>query len=154
MSFSRASLRPLSQPIPFKSGVRASSRFLSRSHSNLNDSKDSSSRLIINVQRDEYSKTGGDHVVAEQKIASFHPGDTKPESQMETAGKGIKTNPLEISPANKEASKFSSEIEGPWQKSDEKKTWSRMDGSKRKRLVDRFGKRGNVEGKVSDFKKT
>jgi hypothetical protein len=73
---------------------------------------------------------------------------------METAGKGIKINPLEISPANKEASKFSSEIAGPRQKSDEKKTWSRMAGSKRKRLVDRFGKRGNVEAKVSDFKKT
>ena len=140
MSYLRAPLRPLSQPIPFNSGLRSSSRFLSLSHSNLNDSKDSSSRLVINILRDEYSKTGGDHVVAEQKIASFHPGDTKPESQMETAGKGIKINPLEISPANKEISNFRSEIEGSRQKSDEKKTGSRMDGANKGRSVNRYGK--------------
>lgn len=144
MLFLRATLRPLSQPIPFSPGVRTSSRLLSLSHSNLNDSKDSSSRLIINILRDEYSKTGGDQVVAEQKIASFHPGDTKPESEMETAGKGIKINPLEISPANKEISKFSSEIKGPRQKSDEKKTGSRRDGAKKGRSMNRFGKRGSV----------
>jgi hypothetical protein len=59
---------------------------------------------------------------------------------METAGKGIKINPLEISPANKEISNFRSEIEGSRQKSDEKKTGSRMDGANKGRSVNRYGK--------------
>ncbi|KAF2680451.1 hypothetical protein K458DRAFT_434296 [Lentithecium fluviatile CBS 122367] len=60
----------------------------------------------INMRSDEYSKSGGDDMVAEQEIASFgNSADTDPLSQKTQAGKGNAINPLEISPANPEVSR-------------------------------------------------
>ncbi|KAF2184703.1 hypothetical protein K469DRAFT_579083 [Zopfia rhizophila CBS 207.26] len=61
----------------------------------------------INIRTDEYSKSGGDDIVAEQAIAAFESSkDTDPFSQKERAGKGNIINPLEVSPADPEASKI------------------------------------------------
>ncbi|KAF2205827.1 hypothetical protein GQ43DRAFT_467833 [Delitschia confertaspora ATCC 74209] len=52
---------------------------------------------------DEYSKSGGDDVVASNSIASFS-RDPHPEHEKEICGRGNVVNPLEVSPASREYS--------------------------------------------------
>jgi hypothetical protein len=52
--------------------------------------------IIVNVVRDEYSKSGGDDLA----LASYNPKDTNLQSEMKTAGVGDKIKPLKKSPAN------------------------------------------------------
>ncbi|KAF2101982.1 hypothetical protein NA57DRAFT_73422 [Rhizodiscina lignyota] len=133
----------ISRPYPSRHIATVSRRSFSSSHQNPADTKVYEEKDTINVVKDEYSKTGGDHVVAEQKIASYHPGDTKPESQMATAGKGNIVNPLEVSPANPEASKWREEIDV--EKGVEKTTISQKGSPKKHAPVERYEKRTERE---------
>ncbi|TQS36204.1 hypothetical protein Golomagni_03351 [Golovinomyces magnicellulatus] len=67
--------------------------------------KDFQDRNSMDPTPTEYSKSGTDTSSAEQEKASFDPKVTQPEQAREIAGKGIKGNPLEVSPANPEVSK-------------------------------------------------
>ncbi|KAF1953465.1 hypothetical protein CC80DRAFT_551507 [Byssothecium circinans] len=73
--------------------------------------KESSDAQRIRVRSDEYSKSGGDDVVAEQEEAAFaqNAKDTDPSSQKALAGKGNMVNPLEVSPATPEVSRVMEE---------------------------------------------
>ena len=106
-------------------------------------------RTTINVSRDEYSKTGGDHIVAEQVVASFSPNDTKPEIQLEIAGRGVKANPLEISPANTEASKYAPEVDGHPEKGVDKLTFSKRGSPQKARSVESIKQRQEEASKSS-----
>lgn len=111
-SFRRALLTSTSRPIRPQPFFYTSTRQFSRSPS-LAASKEDQDKDSINILTDEYSKSGGDHIVAQQGKASYDQSETDPESQMARAGKGNTINPLEISPANPEVSKHVSENDGP-----------------------------------------
>jgi hypothetical protein len=76
---------------------------------------------IIDVTPDEYSKSGGDHVVGSQKSAyssqHSHPHSAKEEAARESTAEGTtvkgekesRHNPLEFSPANPELSDTNAE---------------------------------------------
>ncbi|RKF64889.1 hypothetical protein GcM3_128012 [Golovinomyces cichoracearum] len=85
--------------------------------------KDFQDRNSIDPTRTEYSKSGTDSSSAEQEKASFDPKVTQPEQSREIAGKGIKGNPLEVSPANPEVSK--PVVKTQEERSSSKKEWSR-----------------------------
>ncbi len=56
--------------------------------------------------------------------AAFDPNKTDPESEKDTAGKGVDGNPLEVSPANQDISKpkgGAKEMKGGGNTSDKKK---------------------------------
>lgn len=110
-------------------------------------------RTTINVARDEYSKTGGDNVVAEQVVASYRPTDTRPEVQMEIAGKGVKVNPLEISPANTEANKYTPEIDGHPEKGIDKLTLSKRGSPQKARSVESIKQRLGEEASKSPMQR-
>lgn len=102
----------------------------------------SQNTTTINVIRDEYSKSGGDDVVAEQKVASYDSKNVQPQSEMNTAGKGIAVNPLEVSPANLEASVSHIESGGHPEKSAEKTGTSKHVSPRKAKEVDQYEKRG------------
>lgn len=61
--------------------------------------------IAINIRSDEYSKSGGDDVVADQVVASFKSRyTTDPAYEREIAGRGNVINPLAYSPAVPEMS--------------------------------------------------
>merc|ERR1712007_136954 len=69
--------------------------------------KEASDPCLINIRTDEYSKSGGDDIVAEQVIASFkNKFATDPFVEKEIAGRGNVINPLELSPASPEMSEI------------------------------------------------
>lgn len=132
----RPSLAQHSQPHDrFQSSSVASSGSNSPSQAKDHDT-------TIDVTRDEYSKSGGDDAVAEQKIASYHPEDVQPQSSMHTAGKGVVVNPLEMSPANLEASKYPNENNGHPERSAEKTGKSKHGSPTKAKEVDQYEKRG------------
>ncbi|CAO2652135.1 Nn.00g004180.m01.CDS01 [Neocucurbitaria sp. VM-36] len=92
----------------------------------------------------EYSQSGGDDIVAGQAGASFKDSkDTDPASQKVTAGKGNVVNPLELSPATPELSKY-------FDDTDVSKSADREPGAKTGQGVSLKGKR--VEKNKIDFK--
>ncbi|KAJ4375973.1 hypothetical protein N0V83_001253 [Neocucurbitaria cava] len=92
----------------------------------------------------EYSQSGGDDVVAQQDSASFkNSKDTDPASQKDTAGKGNVVNPLELSPASPELSKYFDET-------DVSKSADREPGAKTGQGISRKAK--VVEKNKIDFK--
>lgn len=97
-------------------------------------------RIVVNVFRDEYSKSGGDDLVAEQASASYNPKDTNPQSEMQTAGVGNKINPLETSPANLEASRTRDENEGYPEKNVEKTIISKRVSPQKAKVVEIYEK--------------
>jgi hypothetical protein len=73
-------------------------------------------RNSLNPSRGEYSKSGTDDEVASHD-ASFDPSNTSPESEMDAVGReseqsGKTSNPLDVSPGNKESSKARDPSEG------------------------------------------
>src|ERR1700759_2382434 len=78
------------------------SRRVFYSHFNSGNKKPGDPRSI-NVSKDEYSKSGGDDVVAAQE-SSYNEKLTDPTSHLEAAKKGNTINPLEVSPANPDTS--------------------------------------------------
>lgn len=109
-------------------------------------------RTTINVTRDEFSKTGGDHIVAEQVVASYHPANTKPEAQFEIAGRGLKVNPLEVSPANTEASKFTPEKDSPPGRGIEKASSSKRSSPAKARSAESIKQRLKEEASKSPMR--
>jgi hypothetical protein len=101
-------------------------------------------RTTITVLSDEYSKTGGDHIVAEQTRASYDANETDPEALKEIAGKGVNVNPLEVSPANIEVSKYTVEkdehSEAGVEKTVTSKRASPMKGRSRESIQQRWEK--------------
>lgn len=98
----------------------------SSSDKNINDKlKENAERTTINIVRDEYSKSGGDHVVAEQVVASYSPSYTHPQRQKDIAGRSVDVNPLEVSPANTGASMYTLEKDGHPEKGLEKQSTSK-----------------------------
>ncbi|KAL6806592.1 hypothetical protein GGI42DRAFT_286898 [Trichoderma sp. SZMC 28013] len=69
--------------------------------------KDSQDRQSLKPKSNNGTRSGTDDDVAAQKDAAFDPSKTKPtpESELETAGRGNETNPLNASGANQEFSK-------------------------------------------------
>ena len=70
---------------------------------------------FIDTQSNEYSKSGSDDAVADLENVSFdrsaQPGPEDANEQVNRA-RNMKTNPLEVSPANRDVSKYSPEIDG------------------------------------------
>jgi hypothetical protein len=78
------------------------------------DDHDPDNRAAINTERYEYSKSGSDSAVAEQKCAwdiqNKTPDAVREASYQEQLAKGDgKMSPLEVSPANQDVSKFTDE---------------------------------------------
>ncbi|KAL8797774.1 MAG: hypothetical protein Q9195_000126 [Heterodermia aff. obscurata] len=92
--------------------------------------KDSQDKDSINTEATEYSKSATDDESARQGNAAFDPNITDPHEQQGKAGegRGDKTNPLEVSPANPEVSKQRSPQEGGAQNSGENSSRSRTSG--------------------------
>ncbi|KAB8294037.1 hypothetical protein EYC80_009495 [Monilinia laxa] len=103
--------------------------------------KDAQHKDSINTEATEYSKSGTDDAAARQEGAAFDPESTRPEEEMEQAGKGHGegANPLEVSPANGEVSRGT---EGGVERSEEG-----VDGGGRKGSgFGRGGRAGEVVG--------
>ncbi|EHK23886.1 uncharacterized protein TRIVIDRAFT_26902, partial [Trichoderma virens Gv29-8] len=69
--------------------------------------KDSQDRESLKPRSNNGTRSGRDDDVAAQKDAAFNPSktDPTPESELEAAGRGNETNPLNASGANQEFSK-------------------------------------------------
>ncbi|WPG98244.1 Hypothetical protein R9X50_00103200 [Acrodontium crateriforme] len=83
------------QPILATRQLHSSSTCLAR--------KDTQDRESINVESNEYSKSGGDNATAATEDAAFNPQKTSPEEERKTAKResgGESKNPLNASPAN------------------------------------------------------
>lgn len=66
--------------------------------------KDDQDRESVKPRAQEYSKSGSDDATAAHDDAAFNPDKTSPETEKDTAGQGATAgNPLETSPANKQA---------------------------------------------------
>ena len=95
-------------------------------------------RHTLKPESDEYSKSGGDHAAAAQQTASFNPSDTDPASEKEVAGKGTQVNPLEMSPANREASQVRGEREGMPERGVDRTAVSKRGGGKKGKEVRQY----------------
>ncbi|ORY62549.1 uncharacterized protein BCR38DRAFT_317955, partial [Pseudomassariella vexata] len=69
--------------------------------------KNDQDRESVKPRAHEYTGSGSDDGAAAQEDAAFNPDKTSPEEAKKTAGKGQAegdSNPLEVSPANKDVS--------------------------------------------------
>lgn len=118
----RAALGQLRRPTV--SRPAAALRPFSLSSTRLYPRKDSQDRESINTESTEYSKSGSDDSSAAQEDAAFNTDTTSPREEKKKAGQGNEGNPLEVSPANPEISKPSSETEGGAESAPERKEQS------------------------------
>lgn len=103
--------RYIAQPRPFSSTL--TSRERSSEGGSNNPQKDAQmDREKINTDANEYAKSGTDDTAAKNEEAAFDPNITSPEGAKEKAGEGNEENPLDMSPANKEASQGTTEADG------------------------------------------
>lgn len=84
--------------------ISSTAHYLAKYPSSKNFSVDQPPVTDAGPYPDEYSKSGGDDLVARQTFASYDKQHTTPESSKDRAGKGNDTNPLEVSPASQEVS--------------------------------------------------
>ncbi|KAE8151396.1 hypothetical protein BDV25DRAFT_138918 [Aspergillus avenaceus] len=98
-------------------------------------------RNILNPQRSEVSKTGTDDEVAGHPSA-FDPSTTAPESEVaqseaETKEQGKVSNPLNMSPGNREASDARPPLEGAPDKNVDRGVSSSRGGARKNREVNK-----------------
>ncbi|MCJ1224423.1 hypothetical protein MMC12_001068 [Toensbergia leucococca] len=102
-------LRPLPLPLPLHHH-----RTLTQNPQPRYPRKDSQHKDSMNVEANEYSKSGTDDQAARQEEAAFDPQTTDPQAQKEVAGEGggDEGNPLDVSPANPDVSQQRGGTEG------------------------------------------
>ncbi|PYH93044.1 hypothetical protein BO71DRAFT_8938 [Aspergillus ellipticus CBS 707.79] len=108
----------LSQPKPYARSHAHTFRILTplqTTHDHQSESK-SGDRTVLDPQRSEVSKSGTDNEVAGHP-AAYDPSKTSPESEIEATQEesqkeGKVSNPLDMSPANKDVSHWRHPTEG------------------------------------------
>ncbi|KAL9619747.1 MAG: hypothetical protein Q9160_005678 [Pyrenula sp. 1 TL-2023] len=97
--------------------------------------KGAEDRNSINTDATEYSKSGTDDSAASQSDPAFNPSKTDPEDQLSAAGQGVESNPLDVSPANKDISNPRDQREGGAEKAPDKTAGSGRGSPTKKKPV-------------------